>query len=329
VATVPDLARQGPKARMINKELEMRTWHGILIAGGIAGSIAGCASSGSPGAMPDHFGDKFDVFMRSTMDPCGVDWDFDGDGKIDLSYTYTYDELGRSKQDLGVNPDGTLNDQIDYTWDNAGHLVAWRESFPPDASADGTSVYDALGRLVQDQERFHSSDIQDERWTTHYSDFDELSHPVHADELREDFRANTSLALTHQWNYDELGRRTYHARRLPSSELYNEYRYAYDDVARTTTLIFNAPHATSSYGRTLTRTDAYDADGHWVSSHDISTLTFTSGSSSTQVNDTVFVWSGDRELSAATTQIIDGVPLSAIQTQTFHYDCGTARSTGQ
>src|SRR6185436_5258884 len=140
-----------PRQRMINKERAMRHWHGILIAG----LVAGCTSSPrppGPSNVPDHFEENLDVITRSVTHPCGGDADIDLDGAVDVHYTYTYDSLGRSKQDLGLDLDGGVYEQIDYDWDNAGHLIRTRVHQPLFAAAfEQTHVYDTLGRRTQFQ----------------------------------------------------------------------------------------------------------------------------------------------------------------------------------
>jgi hypothetical protein len=100
---------------MMNKELAMqKRWFGILLAG----ALAGCGSSPaeSSEAVPDHFNDNLDVLTRSVAHPCGSDLDFDGDGGTDVHYSYTYDALGRSQRDIGIDLAGAVYEQIDYTW---------------------------------------------------------------------------------------------------------------------------------------------------------------------------------------------------------------------
>jgi hypothetical protein len=311
---------------MMNKEIAMRhPWYGLLIAG----SIAGCTSSSTPSAqhtVPDHFDDNLDVIARSVSHPCGADADTDGDGAVDVHYSYTYDSLGRSKQDLGIDLSGAIVDQIDYTWDNAGHLVDQREAMPAfgPETFDYSSVYDTLGRRTQVKNEQSTGGTVSQRTTINYSEFDDLGHSAHGDELIEDLNANTTKTLTRAYGYDDLGRRISLDVHFAAGDVFQSWQHAYDDAARTVTTNLSEPHTLrGALGFTDVQLDSYDVDYDLTSTHDVSTAL--DGSGTTTV-DTVNVWDGDRELSSTTTFTVPPPLPSPSTSITFKYQCSAART---
>src|SRR5690348_11758582 len=119
---VPDRGARGPEHASHDKELAMTSrlrWFWI------AGLLTGCTSAPSRGykTLPDQIEDNVDVLVRSASQPCGADADTDGDGKTDVRWAYRYDAQGRGVRDTATQLDGSLFQQNEYAWDNAGNIV--------------------------------------------------------------------------------------------------------------------------------------------------------------------------------------------------------------
>ena len=292
----------------------------------IGGLFAGCTSAPDPvGTLPDHFDENLDVITRSVSHPCGADADTDGDGMIDVHYTYTYDAQGRSRQDVGKDLTGAVYDQIDYTWDNAGHLIEQVDDFVfVHLKQDAISTFDTLGRRVE---------FRDDEWndTTAqfsdvitYADFDDHGHAAHAAQTIQNLVKNTSTMQTRSYGYDELGRRITLDVRDATGGLVQGWQYVYDDTARTVTTTLTEPtDAQGNQGFNAVYLDTYDADYHWLSTHEVDPNP--DGTVSETV-DTQNQWSGDRELSSMTTWTGIVMQNSAI---TYKYQCNASQAAGR
>jgi len=304
-------------------------WYGILLAGW----LAGCTSSAvpdEPPPIPDHFNDNLDVLTRGQGHPCGADFDL-GDGQIVVHYRYTYDALGRLQRDIGTDPDGALYEQIDYTWDNAGHLTSQRDAAPGTGSlVIDTWLYDTLGRLMQTRSTTADTDATDDhqvantRTTSDYTDHDALGHAAHASQLQENLDAGTSQKLNSSYGYDDLGRLTSVELRLASGDLLQSERRVFDDVARTITWQLDSPHGlTDTNPASYRAVEQYDSDGRWLATHQENR-----GSDGvvTITQDTVVTWDHDRELR----ELISFAPPDHAWTlhlsKTYRYQCDSAKA---
>lgn len=304
-------------------------WYGILLAGWIAGCTSSSPTEG-PKALPDRFESNLDVLVRSTEHPCGSELDVDGDGQVDVRYTYTYDALGRSQRDVGIDTAGDLYEQIDYTWDNAGHLTEQRSAVPLGIDSDEINVFDTLGRQTQYRLRNESGDHDPAspprtQTTIDYSNFDVLGHAAHGDQRYEDLIAGTTQMLTRSYGYDNLGRRISLEVRFDSGDLFQDWKHVYDDVAHTVTTTMTSPRSLSGRagsGITDVSVDTYDAGGHLLTTHDV--VTPIEGPQTTTISDTVNVWSGDRQLSSTMTLTVPGFQLRTVKT--YQYTCDSARA---
>jgi hypothetical protein len=314
---------------MMHKELAMQQrWCGFLIAGW----LAGCGSSppATSQTVPDDFDDNMDVLMRSTAHPCGADWDFDGDGAVDVHYSYTYDPLGRSARDVGTDPGGGLYEQIDYAWDNAGHLVDRHDVVQGSGALDQAAVYDTLGRQTQVKELQSISTATGDTpailSTLDYSDFDELGHSRHYDDLYQNFQHATSYTLTGEADYDELGRRISAVDKLATGETIRTWIATYDDVAHTVTATTDQPQLLNGNpGQSVVETRTYDTEAHLLTIHSVITDAADTGHS---VSDAVYVWDGNRELTSTgltTATDADGQVSIYKSVSTFLYSCPSAR----
>ncbi len=295
-------------------------WYGILLAA----ELAGCTSpaSGKSQVVPDHFNDNLDVLMRAIAHPCGADVDTDGDGKVDLHYTYTYDPLGRSQRDLALDLTGALYEQIDYTWDNAGHLIRMHDVMQDQFLTDQTLVYDTLGRQTKYRDEEGTLDTVEASTTIDYSSFDELGHSAHGDERYENLINGTSETMSRAYGYDDLGRRISLEVHFDSGELFQSWQHTYDDAVHTVSTYLNQPLTLRrTPGNTYVELDTYDADAHLLSVHSASTAI--TGEPGLTV-DSVTRWDGDRELSTLQS-ITRGGAVTSTALATFKYQCDSAR----
>ena len=311
----------------------MHRWYGILLGSWLGSWLAGVAACGTsppgtPQNVPDHFDDNLDVIMRSRAHPCGADVDLDGDGKVDVHYTYSYDAQGRSQRDLGLDLTGAIYEQIDYTWDNAGHLTHQHDVFPMSITSDQVNVFDTLGRQTQYRASLSDSDPGDNTSTLNttttidYTGFDELGHSAHGDEVYEDHDLHTSQTLDRDYGYDDLGRRIRLDVHFAAGDLFQGWQHAYDDDAHTVATHLDEPRGLrGSGGFTATYLDTYDADGHWLRTHSVMTDT---GSSDPITDDAITTWDGDRELS--TTDTFSGPGFMSKSSTTFKYSCPSTRT---
>ena len=304
----------------------MHRLYGIVL--GVCLAACGSTALDTPQTVRDHFDDNLDVLMRSFAHPCGADVDNDGDGKVDVHYTYTYDSLGRSKRDLGLDLAGAIYEQIDYTWDNAGHLVKQHDVFPMSITTDLANVFDTLGRQTQYRADLYDSDPTDNTGTLNttstinYSHFDDLGHSAHGDQTYEDHDLQTSQTLDRDYGYDDLGRRISLDVHFASGDLFQGWRHAYDDTAHTVTTTLDEPIGLrGNPGFTATYLDTYDADGHWLATHSVSTDI---GGSDPITDDATTKWDGDRELSTSDT--FSGPGFVSKSSTTFKYSCPSSRT---
>jgi YD repeat-containing protein len=224
-----------------------------------------------------------------------------GDGVIDYHTVYAYDAQGRYLHDVTTTPDGMIVVNDDFTWDNAGHLIA-SVNVSDGTKNDEQFTYDALGRRLEYRYVFFESDVAVGRQVIAYSEFDELGHPALGTEVIDDLTKGTSRTQARSYGYDEFGRRISIEVHDASGKLTQSFKYIFDDDARTVTTMIGDQVIV----------DSYDADNHLIASH----LT---NDNPSFVEDTRNVWSGDRELTSTTTSNDPKFPSP--QVDTYHYDC--------
>jgi hypothetical protein len=130
--------------------------------------------------------------------------------------------------------------------------------------------------------------------------------------------------LDRDYGYDDLGRRISLDVHFTSGELYQGWRHVYDDTAHTVSTTLDEPRGLRddvSGGFTMTELDTYDGDGHWLASH---TTFVDTPSGSSDTDDTVVTWDGDREL--GTTDTFSGPGFSSKTITTFKYSCPNSRA---
>jgi hypothetical protein len=318
---------------MMNKALAMRPrWYGILLAGWAAGCTVSSPSDPSDSKpVPDHFRDDLDLITRGIAHPCGADFEI-LDGQTVEHFRYLYDALARQQRDLKLDQVGTLLEQIDYTWDNAGHLTNRHDAAPGNGALTiDRYLYDTLGRLTQFEETTSDIDPTDDhqntntRTTIDYTEFDALGHAAHSSELREDLDAQTATATTTRYVYDDLGRRTSLQISSASGDPLQSEQDIYDDVAHTVSWQLHVPPALpGAFPGTFGGVQQYDSDGHWLSTR-IDYVGLDGALVST--NDTVATWDGDRELTEVTTLVPAGSPQVKLHfsSKTYQYQCDSAR----
>lgn len=289
--------------------------------------VAGCTSaSDAGGTLPDHFDDNLDVITRSVSHPCGAETDTDGDGAADIRFTYAYDAQGRSRQDLAVDATGALYDQIDYTWDNAGHLTDELDNgVYASFTADYVSTFDTLGRRLEFRSLIGDGGVAQSTDVIAYAQFDELGHSARGDETTQDLTTGSSRTRTRSYAYDALGRRISLEVRSAAGELVQSWQYAYDDPARmVTTTLAQALDGKGFPELHDVYLDTYDADYHLISTHQVSTHP---DGSVNFASDTQNQWSGDRQLGTTTTSSSDA-SLGFTTTTTYKYRCDANATAG-
>lgn len=287
----------------------------------IAACLAGCSSSPTPETptnVPDHFDQNLDVIVRSVTHPCGAEEDTDGDGVADTHWKYTYDSHGRSKQDLARDDSNAIAHQIDYTWDNGGNLVDYKESLPIlGMNLETIGAFDSLGRTSQYVFLTSDGTTLQRRMTYNYDAYDDFGHPTHASELIEDVAKNMTRTADRVYAYDDLGRRMSLVVHFGTGELYQNWHHVYDDVARTVTSHLDEPITLSGQtGVSLDGVETYNADFHLIGSHDVSTPL---DGSEAFVTDMVADWQGERQLQQTTTQMGQGISITT--SLTYKYSC--------
>jgi hypothetical protein len=308
----------------MNKEHAMKL-HGLWITS----LVAGCTSTSTPsGTLPDRFDANLAVVSRSVSHPCGADFDLSGQATV--HYQYSYDPEGRSMHDTGTLPDGTLYEQVDYAWDNAGHLIDQR-----DQRAAGfvfvtheRDTYDPLGRRLEFRFETDEGGAPRDLDIITYSEFDDLGHALHGDQVIQIFKAGTSNTLTRAYGYDELGRRISLDVRDAAGGLFQDWQHVYDDAARTvTTTLVGPPSGPDDTGLRGVFADTFDEGDHLMSSHGV--ITNFDGADPT-ISDTRNTWDGDRQLSsvATTTFELPGDELMTTQRTTFLYECPSSGVAG-
>src|SRR5262249_34682361 len=66
--------------------------------------------------------------------------DIDGDGVIDQTWVYEYDDRGRSSRDVGHYTTARTDEISEYTWDNLDHLTSWSKRTSPTRNGWKTPV---------------------------------------------------------------------------------------------------------------------------------------------------------------------------------------------
>jgi YD repeat-containing protein len=273
--------------------------------------------------VPDHLDGSTELMIRGLTHPCGSVLDlFDGQRKI--TFRYLYDPAGRPQRDIGLDATGALYEQVDYTWDNSGHLTSTRDQQQHTLRVS-TTRYDTLGEAVEAQGTLDSDTTDahpgpDTRTTTDYADFDALGHPARSTELDEDLDAQTSQTQMTMYRYDARGRSIGLETRDASGALHSSEQIAYDDDARTARWQFQeTPPPGDGLTGDFRGSSIYDAAGRVLSTH-VDNLD--AGGAAVSTNDTVTTWDGDRERSEVTTLTIASDPSVRIPiTRTFQYQC--------
>jgi hypothetical protein len=276
--------------------------------------------------VPDHLDGSTALTFRGLTQPCGADLDL-FDGQMTFRFRYSYDPAGRPQRDLQFDGTGALYEQIDYTWDNSGHLTSVRDQ-QQNALTVSTTRYDSLGEAVEAQSTVDSDTTDahpgpDTRTTTAYADFDALGHPAHSTELDEDLDAQTAQTRTTIYRYDALGRSIGLETRDASGALRSSEQLAYDDEAHTSSWQFQemTPPGNGLTGN-FRGSAVYDTGGRVLSTH-VDNLDADGAAVSS--NDTVTTWDGDRERSEVTTLgIANDRSVHIHITRTFQYQCDGA-----
>jgi hypothetical protein len=289
----------------------------------IAGLIA-CTSAPSTDrkTLPDRFEEDLDLLVRATTQPCGADTDTDGDGAVDVHWVYLYDANGPSRQDVGRQLDGQLYQQIDYAWDNAGHLLDYLTTVGAGLKIDRRSTYDTPGRRLSNTASYFSGSTLTMRNTITFSGFDELGHPARGDEVDDDLLHGTSTTRSRSFRYDTLGRRINLDVSNADGSVYQGWTHVYDDTARTVTTTLRVPSLpTGSYQEVTV--DSYDASNHYLGGHTVHTSLDDHAS---YTIDSTVRWNGDRERSYSLTS---SDPTFPGESTTFQYECSSRAMTGR
>lgn len=239
--------------------------------------------------------------------PCTGTTDSNGDGVVDLNWSYSYDDLGRSIKDVGEYVGGGQDAIATYAWDNLDHLTGWETTNTPgEQRMDYTATYDTIGNNVGYSlvDIYTPQDYSQYRVTS--SGFDDLGHP------------QRSLILvpgvpdaTMTYTYDDLGRLVERDQTASDGTVESRASVSYDDDARTTTTTTMNSDGSSNV---LVRT--YGQRGEILSYHTDSVEM--DGTHHTYETD--YEWSGVDLL--ADSETYDG---SVITRDTYNYDCGSLR----
>jgi hypothetical protein len=313
--------------RVINEELAMAHrlhWLLIALSGALFGALfGGCsAGPGTGGTLPDPAEDNLALLTRSAAHPCGAD--VVSNGQIAFHDTYTYDALGRAKQDREVDTAGKVVLQTDYTWDNAGHLTEQVDSLDG-LTNTSTWIFDTLGRNVEFMNLGQRSNGQMSSDDIKHTEFDELDDWLRGEETLVAYGATTPRMRIRSYAYDQLGRQISFEVRDATDVLTVSLYRVYDDKARTITETYmNLGNGTAGSGQKYTSVSTYDANGHLISDHEADTDL--DGTAQDTI-DTTNHWSGDRQLSSTMTFTFpDGPPSGS--TTTYKYECRASNVVG-
>ena len=245
----------------------------------LALAIAACNAPAPHGKVPGA--SLTPALARPQPTMCGVNIDWDADSNVDISYTFTLDDLGRISHGEGVytlkHPVAT----IDYEWDNLDHVVRYRETAGT-WHYEASALYTSLGDLVD-----YTTVQQGHTQRTTYSDLTETGMPRR--EVIEEGGATYELAL----EYDAWSRIV---RAAPTEG--PPTIYSYDDEARTTII--------DSQGGAYRGVVVYDEQNHMLSE---------TWSGQDLAREDVYDYDGDRLVTSTHRE------AGATQISTYRYDC--------
>jgi hypothetical protein len=213
-------------------------------------ALVGCTHSADDGLLPgESIGDA--PATRVGDQPCGNAYDSNGDGTIDVFWTYNLDERGRDVHDVGRVVAGGPDMTMDSTWDYLDHLTYFVEVDAPDSRYSYTALYDTIGNNVEIT--YNDTFGTDPPYVDHTvnSDFDDLGHPAQS------VQTVTGSPLVHTtYLYDAAGRLVEsHADNNDDGSIDGVTTVIYDEVARAVTST-----TTNTDGSSRLRVRTYDAD---------------------------------------------------------------------
>jgi len=220
-------------------------------------ALVGCTHSAGDGLLPgESIGDA--PATRVGDQPCSNAYDINGDGTVDVFWTYNLDERGRDVHDVGRVVAGGPNMTMDSTWDYLDHLTYFVEVDAPDSRYSYTALYDTIGNNVEIT--YNDTFGTDPPYVDHTvnSDFDDLGHPAQS------VQTVTGSPLVHTtYLYDAAGRLVEsHADNNDDGSIDGVTTVIYDEVARAVT-----SSTTNTDGSSRLRVRTYDADYFLKSIH--------------------------------------------------------------
>jgi hypothetical protein len=194
-----------------------------------------------------------DLALRESS-PCSGTSDYDGNGTIDITWTYTYDDFGRSTMDRGHYIDGSAvpDDVYAYRWDNTDHLMSLVETSGNQLVWKLEYSFDTLGNeLGSSQVDVYSDPEHPSTITTTNHDFDDHGRPAYANVTTTGMPDVKSVYI-----YDDLGRLVERDDdRMLDGTIDDRTYVVYDDVGRATITTF-----TGADGSHSVRTRRYDEE---------------------------------------------------------------------
>ena len=238
-----------------------------------------------------------DLQARTTTNACATDISYDGK-RVDISYRYVYDELGRLESARGRYASG-IEDRITYEWDNLDQLQHQRYTRAVDgARSEIIAHYSTLGDLLE-YTRSRTDDGYREERRHVYSAFTENGQPT-----REQLTLDGESEI-YQLDYDAMSRI---ARIAPEAGGLATI-YTYDDDARTITI----DTGSGAYRGVI----VFDEANRRLSE------TWDGTDPSVIASEDLYEWSGDRLRTITFRQGSDFAPheLTTVEIHTYSYNC--------
>ncbi|MBA3500150.1 MAG: hypothetical protein M4D80_24845 [Myxococcota bacterium] len=238
-----------------------------------------------------------DLQTRTTTNACATDISYDGK-RVDISYRYSYDELGRLASARGRYAIG-IEDHMTYEWDNLDQMQRYLYMRAADgARSETTAQYSTLGDLLEYTRTRIDGGYRDERRHV-YSAFTDNGQPT-----REQLTVDGASEM-YQLDYDAMGRI---ARTAPEAGGVATI-YTYDDDARTITI---------DTGRGAWRgVIVFDEANRRLSE------TWDGTGASVIASQELYEWSGDRLRTITYRQGSEFAPheLTTVEIHTYSYNC--------